>query len=190
MNLYKKKIGNFWAQLSNKNKIIIFSLVSLFLLFMFFSPKYKELERMRSEKIKIKSKLDQKKLNLIDAQNEAKNIQKYEREYIEIKSKIDGFKKSLMSERDLINLINILTFRENDIDYLLFISEPIEDSKVSKRLPIKIELEATYFLLSKYIDYIEQSNFIIDIKKFNIEKKKNSYDKIKASLLLAVYISK
>lgn len=201
----KEKLLQFWQNLSLIQKIGIISVILIVLLWIFLlSPKLEKFKNLKLKTTKINGELQQERLRLINANKEIKKLSGYKEEVQRLETKLEYFKNQLISEDKILNLADILTFKENSIEYLLFTAKPTtkngkvteeggqskEEDRLYKKLPIEVKIESTYFLLSQYLNYIEKSDFPISVDKVVVKKIEDSYNKINTNLKLTVYVAK
>lgn len=192
----KDTVLKFWQGLDFKYKIGIIIVLGMLVLWFMLSPKIDKIKKARSELTGLKNKVNKKRLKLVNINKEVKKIPQLEKELRNIKNTLKKFNRRLISGDERTKLINILTFKEQEIEYSFFnikISQKYtgeEKEKFYKKYPIEITLYSTYLLLGKYLRYIEDINFAIGIKEITVNKVKDSYNNIETKLKLVAYVAK
>jgi len=184
------QLKEIWKNLSKKHRIGVISIILIILLWLLLSVKLGSLKNTKQEIGFAYNKLMQESIRLKNANKKIKEISTYQKQYQEIVDELKNFENQLILENELINLTNILTFKESDINYRSFGTNPMIEEKLYRELPIKIILESTYLLLGQYLKYIEESSFIVSIDKVSIEKQRGSYNRINVNLDLMAYVTK
>jgi len=186
----KEKFLQIAENLSVKQLISIASGVLLILLWIFLNPKLGKLESLKSEIRETNIKLQQERISIINADKSIRELPTYKEKIQDFESKSEEAKRHLFLEDEITSLVNMLTFKEDSISYLLFETQTIEEEDLYKALPINIYLECTYPLLCQYLNYIEEMMFFVKIDEITIKKIEGSYNKISTELKLTAYVAK
>lgn len=192
----KENILKVWYNISVKYKIAIIFIIGIALLWYLLGSKLNKIHKARNEVISLRNKVQKKKVQLENLNKELKKIPILKRELKEIENNLEKTKGRLISGEEKTKLVNILTFKENEIDYSSFNIE-VPEGKSSDdgrqlygKYPIKINLNSNYLLLGEYLNYIENTDYVIRIKEVSIEKIKGSYSRIRTKINMVGYVAK
>ena len=150
MNLKIKKI------LSLVFSLFFFSLFFFFLIL----PKFKEIKEIFKE-------ISQKELELAQIENRQKEIEKFKKTFPEIKENLLNFKNSFVNPEIPIDFVESIEKMAKDLKI------PIQISILtSSKEKISFQVKGAGFPenVFKFIEKIENSNFLIQIEKIRISK--------------------
>jgi len=115
-------------------------------------------------------------------------------EYAELLEKLKFLEVLLPKEKEIPDLLVMIqdTLTEFNVDFTTFTPQNIswEKDRIYGKMPIAMNLSATYFDLIAYLDRIENLPRIIDVKILSLSKAVEEDEKLNISINMFTYVLK
>ena len=113
-------------------------------------------------------------------------------EYKALLEKLEFLEVMLPQEKEIPDLLIMIqdTLTEFNVDFSTFTPQNIawEKDRIYGKLPISMNLTASYFDLIAYLDRIENLSRIVDVKELNLSKAGNEVEELNISINMFAYV--
>jgi len=129
---------------------------------------------------------------IIEGRRIAAQLGPLREEYAALLKKLEFLEVMLPKEKEIPDLLVMVqdTLTEFNVDFTTFTPQNIswEKDRIYGKMPIAMNLTASYFDLIAYLDRIENLPRIIDVQSLNLSKAGNEADKLNISINMLTYV--
>ncbi len=150
-----------------------------------YQPKMQKIEQLDRE-IELTAK------KIIEGKRIAARLGPLREEYTALKRKLEFLEVMLPKEKEIPDLLVMLqdTLTEFNVDFSNFTPQNIswEKDRIYGKMPLSMNLTASYFDLIAYLDRIENLPRIIDVQSLRLSKAGKEADKLNISINMFTYV--